>query len=109
MRGGSSFQQAARAAGRGDAYVRSASQTQQQFGLLGQLTLPLARQAAEVTRVAYLNGKSQSLDVITALRTVREVTAMHQNHLQDYLVAVAELEGVLGRPLGELRETKNSN
>jgi hypothetical protein len=53
--------------------------------------------------VDYVNGKAQSLEVINALRTVHEVSAMHQDHLADYLVAIAELEAVIGRPLGELR------
>lgn len=43
VRGGTSFQQAAQAAGRGDAYVRSANQTQQQFA--GVVPRELAAQA----------------------------------------------------------------
>jgi cobalt-zinc-cadmium efflux system outer membrane protein len=73
------------------------------YTLFGTRLVPLARQAAEALRVDYVNGKAQSLEVINALRTVHEVSAMHQDHLADYLVAIAELEAVIGRPLGELR------
>lgn len=81
----------------------------QHYTLFRDRLEPLAREAAEAARVAYLNGKAQSLDVITALRTVREVSAALQDYLQDYLVAVAELEGVIGAPLGEMKPSAKAN
>jgi outer membrane protein TolC len=79
------------------------------YTLFGTRLVPLARQAAEAVRVDYVNGKASSLDVISALRTVLEVSALHQDHLADYLVAVAELEAVVGRPLGDLLALQNLN
>jgi outer membrane protein, heavy metal efflux system len=57
---------------------------------------PLARQTVESTRISYGNDKATFLELITAQRTSREVEAMSQQHLTDYLVAVAEFEAMTG-------------
>jgi outer membrane protein TolC len=66
------------------------------YTLFRDRLLPLARQTAEASRAAYVSGRSTVLEVITALRTVRDVDAAHQQHLADYLSALAELEAVVG-------------
>ena len=57
---------------------------------------PLARQTVESTRIGYGNDKASFLELITAQRTLREVEAMSQQHLTDYLIAVAEFEAMTG-------------
>lgn len=72
------------------------------FTLFRDRLVPLARQTADAARIAYVNGQGRFLDVMTALRTLSDVAAVHENHLTDYLVALAELEGIVGRPLASL-------
>lgn len=69
------------------------------FTLFRDRLVPLAKQSVEAARTVYVNGKGGLLEVITALRTSREVDSLHQQHLADYLVALAELEDVLGMDL----------
>jgi outer membrane protein TolC len=57
---------------------------------------PLARQSIESTRISYNNDKATFLELITAQRTLQEVEAMSQQHLTDYLIAVAEFEAMAG-------------
>jgi len=57
---------------------------------------PLARQTVESTRISYSNDKATFLELITAQRTLREVEAMSQQHLTDYLIAVADFEAMTG-------------
>ena len=57
---------------------------------------PLAQQTVESTRISYSNDKATFLELITAQRTLREVEAMSQQHLTDYLSAVAEFEAMTG-------------
>lgn len=58
--------------------------------------VPLARQTVESTRIGYNNDKATFLELITAQRTLREVEAMSQQHLTDYLIAVADFEAMTG-------------
>jgi outer membrane protein TolC len=58
--------------------------------------LPLAQQTVEATRVSYENGRSSLLELLSALRTQRDTEATLQQHLADYLAALAELEAIVG-------------
>lgn len=58
--------------------------------------LPLARQAAAVSRAGYENAKSTFADLIAAERTLRDARAETLLHLTDYHIAVAELAAVAG-------------
>lgn len=62
--------------------------------------IPLARQAVQTNRTNYESGKSGFLELVVSDRGLREVEAMHQQHLADYQMAVAELEALVGADLG---------
>lgn len=66
------------------------------YTLFREKVLPLARQAIDSTRIAYNNDKASFLELITAQRTLQEVEAMTQQHLTDYLIAIAEFEAMTG-------------
>jgi len=58
--------------------------------------VPLAQQAVKANQVSYEADKSGFLDLIVAQRTALDAESMYWSHLTDYLVAVAELEAVVG-------------
>jgi len=58
--------------------------------------LPLARQSVEAARAAYEGSRGGLLDLLTALRALRDTDAELQEHLADYLSALAELESIIG-------------
>jgi cobalt-zinc-cadmium efflux system outer membrane protein len=58
--------------------------------------IPLARQTIEATRISYNGDKATFLELITAQRSLQEVETMAQQHLSDYLSAIAELEAMTG-------------
>jgi cobalt-zinc-cadmium efflux system outer membrane protein len=66
------------------------------FELFRDRILPLARQNASATRLAYETDKTSFLNVIDAQRTVQDAESMYWSHLADYLGALAELESVVG-------------
>jgi outer membrane protein, heavy metal efflux system len=66
------------------------------YTLFREKIAPLARQTVESTRISYSNDKASFLELITAQRTLREVEAMLQQHLTDYLIAVADFEAMAG-------------
>ena len=61
--------------------------------------VPLARQTFDVTQLGYESGKSGFPEWLTAQRNLRDAEAMAREHLADYQIAVAELEGVVGAEL----------
>jgi cobalt-zinc-cadmium efflux system outer membrane protein len=69
---------------------------------------PLTRQTVESTRISYNNDKATFLELITAQRALQEIEAMTQQHLTDYLSAVADFEAVTGinREIYQIRERK---
>jgi outer membrane protein, heavy metal efflux system len=89
--------------------LRRVETFQLNFILFRDRLVPLARQTADAARIAYVNGQGRFLDVMTALRTLNEVAAAHENHLTDYLVAITELEGVVGRPLATITANSRKN
>jgi outer membrane protein, heavy metal efflux system len=66
------------------------------YTLFRDKILPLARQTAEATRISYNGDKATFLELISAQRTLQDVDAMSQQHLTDYLIAVAEFEAMTG-------------
>jgi len=61
--------------------------------------LPNARQTLQTSRANYEGGKAGFLEMVISDRALREVEAMHQQHLADYQVALAELEALVGADL----------
>ena len=66
------------------------------YSLFRDRVVPLARQSIESMRISYTNDKATFLELITVQRTLQEVEAMSQQHLTDYLIAVADLEAMTG-------------
>ena len=66
------------------------------YTLFRDRVVPLARQSIDSSRISYSNDKTTFLELITAQRTLQEVEAMSQQHLTDYLIALAELEAMTG-------------
>jgi cobalt-zinc-cadmium efflux system outer membrane protein len=60
---------------------------------------PKTRQIVESNRAGYESGKTSFLDLVMAQRNVREVESMARQHLADYQMALAELEGLVGADL----------
>lgn len=63
--------------------------------------VPLARQSAEAGRIGYTADRSGFLELISAQRTVQEVEATLYQHFTEYLIAIAELESMVGVPLNK--------
>ena len=62
--------------------------------------VPQGRQAFEASQFSYEAGKSDFPEWIGAQRTLRDLESSEREHLRDYLVALAELESVVGTDLG---------
>jgi outer membrane protein TolC len=58
--------------------------------------LVLARQSATSARLSYETDKAPFLNLIDAQRTLQESEAMYWDHVNDFLIAVAELESIIG-------------
>jgi outer membrane protein, heavy metal efflux system len=69
------------------------------YELFRDRVLPLARQSVESMRISYSGDKATFLELITAQRTLREVEAMTQQHLTDFMIAMAEFEAMSGMNL----------
>ena len=61
--------------------------------------IPNAWQTLQTNRTNYESGKAGFLELFVSERALREVEAMHEAHLADYRIAVAELEGLVGADL----------
>ena len=68
------------------------------YTLFEERLLPLARQAEQASEIAYANDRGTLLELITAQRAVRDAESALQDHLTEYLAAVAELEAMAGAP-----------
>ena len=75
------------------------------YNLFDTKLVPLARQAVESRRLNYESDKATLLELIAAQRTAQETESARQQHLTDYLSALAELQSLIGvspaRPLSE--------
>jgi outer membrane protein, heavy metal efflux system len=58
--------------------------------------LPLARQNASASRLAYETDRASFLNLIDAQRTLQEAEGMYFSHLAEYLSSLAELESNIG-------------
>jgi cobalt-zinc-cadmium efflux system outer membrane protein len=66
------------------------------LGLFEEKIIPLARQTLQATLTAYGSEKATLLDLLTAERSVRESEAMFLQHQTDYLIALSEMETLVG-------------
>jgi cobalt-zinc-cadmium efflux system outer membrane protein len=66
--------------------------------------LPQARQAFEASQLGYETSKTGFAEWIGAQRSLRDVEAAAREHLTDYQIAVAELEGVIGADFADREE-----
>ena len=69
------------------------------FTLFHDRLLPLARQTVEAGEIAYANDRGTLLELLTAQRTARDTESAMNDHLTDYLAAIAELETMIGSDL----------
>lgn len=69
---------------------------------LRDIALPPATEAFTVTRRAFEKGDLTFLDVLDAERTLVELRTQYLDALAAYHEAVAEIEGLVGRPLDQL-------
>lgn len=70
---------------------------------LSERALPPARQAFEIMSRAFQKGDVEFLEVLDAERTLVELRSEHVAALARYHVAVAQIEGLIGRPLPQAR------
>ncbi|MFO7821954.1 MAG: TolC family protein [Lentisphaeria bacterium] len=77
--------------------------------MLRKRALPAAKEAFEVTRRAFENGDVEFIDVLDAERTLVDLQNRHVAALDDYHTGAADIEGLIGRPISELPETKWQN
>ena len=66
--------------------------------------VPAAREMFEKTREGYREGKFDLLTLLDAQRTLFEASNRYVDALRDYRWYRAELEGLIGTPLGALLE-----
>jgi outer membrane protein TolC len=66
--------------------------------------VPLAEQNVLATRSSYEADKTGFLNLIEAQRTLQEVESLYWHHLTEYLIALAELEPVIGVELTRLAD-----
>ena len=66
---------------------------------------PLARQAIEASRIAYVADQGTILELLTAQRSHRDAESMMQHHLTEYLTALTELDRMIGRPATNIIES----
>jgi outer membrane protein TolC len=66
------------------------------YELFDSKLVPLARQTVESKRLNYESDKATLLELLTAQRTAQETESARQQHLADYLAALAELQTLIG-------------
>jgi outer membrane protein TolC len=66
------------------------------YELFDTRLVPLARQTVESKRLNYESDKATLLELLTAQRTAQETESAMQQHLTDYLSALAELQTLIG-------------
>ena len=68
-----------------------------------------ARQTVQANRTNYESGKTGFLELVVSDRSLREVEAMHREHLADYQMAIAELEALVGAELNLFSQSKETS
>lgn len=69
--------------------------------------VPQSRQAFAASQLGYETSKASFADWIGAQRNLRDVESAARQHVTDYQIAVAELEGVIGSDFTEREERVN--
>ena len=69
---------------------------QHHYELFSERLVPLARQTVEARRLNYESARATLLELLTAQRTAQETESTMQQHLSDYLTALAELDAMVG-------------
>ena len=76
--------------------LRKIATLRRQYHLSNDQLVPLARKTAETLRVNYQADKATFIEVLSVQRMLREAEAAASMQLADYLVALAELEAIVG-------------
>jgi outer membrane protein TolC len=66
------------------------------YAIFRDRVFPLARQAVEASRIAYTAEQAGIFELLGAQRSAYETESRMQQHLTDYLTALAELEPMVG-------------
>ena len=88
-----------------DAWTRLANAYEQAAGLRDE-ALPPAEEAFDVTRRAFERGDVEFIDVLDAERTLVELRTQYAAALAEYHTAVAEIEGLIARPLAQIGQSQ---
>ena len=78
--------------------IEKAETLHHHYTLFHDRLLPLAQQAVQASEIAYTNDRGTLLELMTAQRAARDTESALQDHLTDYLTAIAELEAMVGAP-----------
>jgi cobalt-zinc-cadmium efflux system outer membrane protein len=76
-----------------------------EVALLRESTLPKARQATSAISDGYGQGRFTLLEVLDAQATLTQAELREQEALQNFHIAVATIEGLVGNPFALSRET----
>jgi cobalt-zinc-cadmium efflux system outer membrane protein len=76
-----------------------------ELAVLRETAIPKARQAAEAISEGYGQGRYTLLEVLDAEATVAQARLREQETLQNFHVAVATIEGLVGNPFSLARES----
>jgi len=78
--------------------IEKAETLHHHYTLFHDRLLPLAQQAVQASEIAYTNDRGTLLELLTAQRTARDTESALEDHLTDYLTAIADLEAMVGAP-----------
>jgi outer membrane protein TolC len=81
---------------------RKVQTLQDHFQFLRDNVVPKARQVVEAALIAYREERSGLLELLSAQRVALHAEQTLQQHLVDYLIAVAELDALIGDDAGLL-------
>ena len=73
--------------------------------LLRESTIPKARQAAAAIGDGYAQGRFTLLEVLDAQATLTQALLREQEAQQNFHIAIATIEGLVGNPFALARET----
>ncbi|MDE2330315.1 MAG: TolC family protein [Bradyrhizobium sp.] len=76
-----------------------------ELAVLRQTAIPKAQQAAEAISAGYGQGRFSLLEVLDAEATVAQARLREQEALQNFHIAVATIEGLVGHPFSLARES----
>lgn len=88
-----------------DAYQSMAS-AHARASILGLQVIPEAQKAFDAAQAGYREGKFPYLDVLDAQRTLFNARVQRLEALEEYLTAVANVEGLVGQSLETIAETR---